>query len=223
MKKNEYINNFRNADLIEFEKTICTKEKYLLIKRFLDIFFSVILIAILMVPMIVIALIIYIEDRKSPFFLQKRVAKNGKIFRIIKFRSMKITLKGDSVTVNNDNRITKVGKFIRDYRLDELPQLFNILKGDMSFVGARPEIPKYVEYYTDDMLATLLLPVGLTSRASIMFKDEATLLSQTDNIDETYVSQILPQKMKYNIEYINKVSFLEDTKIAILTVKEVFF
>lgn len=136
---------------------------------------------------------------------------------------MKVSNSTQYLTVNNDSRITKVGKFIRKFRLDELPQLFNILLGDMSFVGARPEVPKYVNFYNEEMLATLLLPTGVTSRASIMYKDEAELLNKSKNTDETYIKEILPNKMKYNIDYMKKISFKEDIKIIFLTIKEVFF
>ena len=125
---------------------------------------------------------------------------------------------GTLVTVGNDPRITRVGKVLRKYRIDEIPQLFNILLGDMSFVGTRPEVEKYVNCYTDKMLATLLLPAGVTSLASIYYKDESQLLAQTENVDETYVQKILPAKMKYNLQYIENFSLWNDLKIMVKTV-----
>ena len=129
---------------------------------------------------------------------------------------------GTLVTVNNDNRITKFGAFLRKYRLDELPQIFNILTGDMSFVGTRPEVNEYVEAYTDEMLATLLLPAGVTSTASINYKDEAELLNGSENVFQTYTKEVLPQKMSYNLEYIRNFSIINDIKIIINTVIAVF-
>ena len=124
---------------------------------------------------------------------------------------------GTQVTVQNDSRVTKAGKFLRKCRLDELPQLFNVLKGDMSFVGTRPEVERYVDRYTDEMLATLLMPAGITSLASIKFKDEEKLLDGAENPDDVYVNEVLPQKMKFNLEYISKFNFFYDIKIMFMT------
>ena len=129
-----------------------------------------------------------------------------------------VWIKCDSqVTVQNDSRVTGAGKFLRKCRLDELPQLFNVLKGDMSFVGTRPEVERYVERYTDEMMATLLMPAGITSLASIKFKDEEKLLDGAENTDDVYVNEVLPQKMKYNLEYINKFNFFYDIKLMFMT------
>jgi len=136
--------------------------------------------------------------------------------------------KGAAVTEEQDSRITPVGGFLRKYRLDETPQLFNILAGDMTFVSTRPEVPKYVQHYSDEMLATLLLPAGVTSEASIMFKDEAKLLSKLSNmrttadIDETYLSEILPEKMKYNLDSLYNFSIMSDIRTIIKTIIIVF-
>ena len=124
---------------------------------------------------------------------------------------------GTQVTVQNDSRVTRAGKFLRKCRLDELPQLFNVLKGDMSFVGTRPEVERYVDRYTDEMMATLLMPAGITSLASIKFKDETQLLDGAENPDNVYVNEVLPQKMKYNLEYINKFNFFYDIKLMFMT------
>ncbi|MFT0191202.1 sugar transferase [Candidatus Enterococcus avicola] len=223
MDRQTYLYKIDDKKFDVYKEQIRKKYIYLLIKRFTDILLSLLLIIVLLIPMLIIFILIYLEDRNTPIFLQDRVTKNGRIFKIIKFRSMKVSNSTQYLTVNNDSRITKVGKFIRKFRLDELPQLFNILLGDMSFVGARPEVPKYVNFYNEEMLATLLLPTGVTSRASIMYKDEAELLNKSKNTDETYIKEILPNKMKYNIDYMKKISFKEDIKIIFLTIKEVFF
>ena len=153
-------------------------------------------------------------------FRQVRVTTYGKPFRIFKFRTMvnnadKI---GTQVTTKGDSRVTRMGKMLRGCRLDELPQLFNVLKGEMSFVGTRPEVEKYVAHYTDEMKATLLMPAGITSRASIEYKDEERLLESAENADEVYIHQVLPEKMKYNLRAIEKFSFWDDIKTMFATV-----
>ncbi|MBQ8729742.1 MAG: sugar transferase, partial [Lachnospiraceae bacterium] len=176
---------------------------------------------IVLLPIFAILAILIKCDSKGPvMFRQVRITRYGKEFRIFKFRTMvnnadKI---GSQVTTNNDARITKVGAKLRGVRLDELPQLFNVFAGDMSFVGTRPEVKKYVERYTDSMYATLLLPAGITSEASIEYKDEEKLLAGGEDTDEIYVSQVLPQKMKYNLESIKKFSIFSDIKTMFRTV-----
>ena len=152
--------------------------------------------------------------------MQDRVTKNGKIFKIFKFRTMVENAEklGAGVTTDNDSRITRCGKYLRKFRLDELPQIFNILKGDMSFVGVRPESVKYVEKYTPEMYATLLLPAGVTSMTSILYKDESELLKDSENPDETYINEILPKKMEYNLKYIREFNFWYDIKIMFRTI-----
>ena len=164
-------------------------------------------------------------DSKGPvFYRQERITTYGKIFRIFKFRTMvqNADKVGTLVTVGNDSRITRVGKLIRKVRLDELPQLINILKGEMTFVGTRPEVKKYVDKYTDEMKATLLMPAGITSVASIKYKDEDEILDRAKqkgkDIDLAYVEDVLPEKMKYNLKYISKFSFVYDIKVCIDTV-----
>ena len=169
---------------------------------------SLILILILSPVLIIISIIIKKEDGGSVFYRQVRITQYGKEFKIFKFRTMvegadKI---GSLVTRDEDVRITRVGRALRKYRLDELPQLFNILIGDMTFVGTRPEVPKYVEKYTDEMMATLLLPAGVTSEASIMFKDEDKFISKEIDADKVYVEEILPKKMEYNLNQLNNFS-----------------
>ncbi|MEG1621513.1 MAG: sugar transferase [Oscillospiraceae bacterium] len=192
---------------------------YLFIKRVLDIILSLTLIILLLPLIILIALIIKMQTGDSPIYRQIRVKQYMNKFEIYKFRTMKYSDSNALLTLKDDERVTKIGKVLRKYRLDELPQLFNILKGDMSFVGARPEVVQYVDFYSKNMLATFLLPVGLTSRASIKFKNENNLLSPA-NYKETYLNIILPKKMQLNISYLNKISFFEDTKIFIKTIFE---
>lgn len=219
--------NIKNSKTYEYYKKLNTKKNNLFIKRFLDILFSVILLILLLPIFIILAICIKIDSSGSIFYRQERITIYGKKFKILKFRTMvqnadKI---GSLITISNDSRITRVGKIIRKLRLDELPQLINILIGDMSFVGTRPEVKKYVDKYTDEMKVTLLMPAGVTSEASIKYKDEDNILdeytSKGEKLDDVYVKRILPQKMKYNLEYIEKFSVFEDFKIVTKTVLEV--
>lgn len=192
----------------------------LLLKRGFDILVSFVLLLLLSPFFLILAVAIKLESKGPVFYRQTRVTQYGKQFRIFKFRTMvqnadKI---GSQVTVNADARITRVGKFIRNCRLDEISQLLDVLRGTMAFVGTRPEVPKYVEQYTPEMLATLLLPAGITSTASICYKDESRLLDGAKDVDKTYVEEILPQKMNYNLEDIKKFSFGRDIKIMFQTV-----
>lgn len=174
--------------------------------------------------MILISIIIKITSPGPVFFMQERITTYGMPFKIFKFRSMVCNADkiGSEVTVQNDCRITKAGKILRKLRLDEIPQLFNIFLGQMSFVGTRPEVRKYVEEYTQEMKATLLLPAGLTSLASIEFRNEDDLLTDVENVDKTYVEEVLPQKMRYNLEYLEKFGFLFDISIMFKTALAVF-
>ncbi len=161
------------------------------------------------------------DDGGPIFYKQVRITQYGKKFKIIKFRTMVQDADqiGTLVTIQNDQRITAVGNKLRKYRIDEVPQLINVFKGEMTFVGTRPEVPKYVNRYTPEMMATLLLPAGVTSIASIHYKDEDDLLSKCgDDIDETYINDILPDKMKYNLEYLTQFSFLYELGVMIKTV-----
>lgn len=192
----------------------------LITKRIFD--FTVALIAVVMLSpiYIIIAALIKLDSEGPVFYRQERVTTYGRKFRIFKFRTMVVNADkiGTLVTVNEDPRITRVGGFLRKFRLDETPQLINILTGDMSFVGTRPEVQKYVDRYTDEMNATLLLPAGVTSLASIFYKDEDKLLSTAENADDTYVEEVLPGKMEYNLAYIEKFNFFYDIKLMIMTV-----
>lgn len=188
-------------------------------KRVFDVVVALGMLIILLPIFLVLAIAIKIDSNGPVFFRQVRVTQYGKEFKIYKFRTMVVSAEkmGTQVTVENDNRITKVGNFIRNYRLDEIPQLLNVLNGTMSFVGTRPEVPKYVKEYTPEMYATLLLPAGITSLASIKYKDEAELLSGAIDPDKTYVEKVLPKKMKYNLQAIKKFSFWGDIKLMFMT------
>lgn len=192
----------------------------LFVKRLFDITLSLLLIIVLALPMMVIALLIKTDSEGPIMYRQERVTRNGRVFRIHKFRTMvqnadKI---GTAVTVGNDPRITRVGNRLRKVRLDELPQLFDVLVGDMSFVGTRPEAVKYVNEYLPQYKATLLLPAGITSEASLRFKDEDSMLEGSEDPDRTYIEDILPQKMKYNLEALNNLSLVSELKTMIRTV-----
>lgn len=193
------------------------------VKRIMDIVVSSIMLVVLALPMLVISVMIKLDSRGPVFFRQERVTQYGRIFRIYKFRTMVDNAQqlGTQVTVAHDARITKVGRILRKYRLDEFPQIFNIIAGDMTLVGTRPEVPKYVKHYTDEMYATLLLPAGLTSRTSIAYKDEDKLLQDAGDADKVYVEQILPVKMKYNLESLRRFGVIEDCSVLWNTFKSV--
>ena len=195
-------------------------EKELIIKRTFDIIAASILLIILSPIMVILGVWIKLDSPGPVFFRQTRITQYGKEFRIFKFRTMvdNADKLGSQVTVGDDERITKVGAIIRKYRLDEFPQLFNVLTGDMSFVGTRPEVLKYVNAYTDEMYATLLLPSGITSEASIQYKDEDTLLIKSSDIDKTYVAQVLPEKMIWNLKAVKKFNLLNESMLLVRTV-----
>lgn len=196
------------------------KRLSLFFKRVFDIVVSLIMI-ILCSPILLIISILIVKDSKGGvFYRQERVTQYGRVFRIFKFRTMVKNADqiGTQVTVSNDSRITKIGSKLRDCRLDELPQLFNIFLGDMTFVGTRPESVHYVKSYTNEMYATLLLPAGVTSEASIQYKDEADLLNQADDVDSVYINEVLPEKMKYNLNSIKEFSFFKEIATMLRTV-----
>lgn len=188
-------------------------------KRVFDIFVSVLMLIVLSSLFLILAIAIKIDSKGPVFYRQERVTQYGKRFRIFKFRSMVMNAdKGSQVTVDHDSRITKVGKFIRKYRLDEICQLIDVFRGKMTFVGTRPEVPKYVDRYSPEMMVTLLLPAGVTSLASIYYKDEAELLSDAEDTDKVYVEKILPIKMYYNLKVIEQFGFWRDIKTMFMTV-----
>ena len=202
--------NMQNKKVKEYYDILKKKRIYLFFKRLFDIIASLILLVLLSPVFLVISIMIKVDSKGPIFYRQERVTRYGRTFRIIKFRTMIVDAdkKGSLVTKNNDDRITRVGNKIRNSRLDEIPQLINILVGDMSFVGTRPEVLKYVSKYNNEMMATLLLRAGVTSKASIEFRDESKILDQyvnkKNNIDKVYVEKVLPEKMKYNLEYTKK-------------------
>ena len=200
---------------------ILSKKKFdILLKRLFDFIVAGILLVLLMPFFVIIAILVKFTSKGPILYKQERVTTYGNTFKIFKFRTMienadKI---GSLVTLDNDKRITKVGRFLRRVRLDELPQLFNILLGQMSFVGTRPEVQKYVDCYSEEMLATLLMPAGVTSLASISFKDEDKYLDSNESVESVYINKILPDKMKYNLEYIENFNIFYDMKLMIKTV-----
>lgn len=192
----------------------------LAVKRAFDIVVSAIMLVLFSPLFIILAAAIKADSEGPVFFRQERVTQYAKRFRIFKFRTMvnNADKMGSQVTVGNDKRITRVGSLIRKFRLDEICQLIDVFRGTMTFVGTRPEVPKYVEKYTPEMRATLLLPAGVTSQASICYKDEDKLLENADDVDKVYVEKILPQKMKYNLAAIRDFSLKSELKTMIMTV-----
>ena len=225
LKRWEDLPSFMQCDGVKEYYDILNRRKFsLLFKRLFDIFASIILLILLSPALLIVAIWIKLDSEGPVFYRQERITQYGRVFKIFKFRTMVTNADkiGTLVTLQNDSRITKVGEKIRKCRLDEIPQLINILIGDMSFVGTRPEVKKYVDRYSDEMLATLLLPAGVTSKASLMFRDEDEILNHKVNennpVDKVYVEEILPQKMVYNLEYIKDFSFVGDIVLCIKTV-----
>lgn len=198
--------------------------RQLILKRIFDFIVALILLLILAIPMIIIALLIKVDSEGSIFYRQERVTTYGRHFRIHKFRTMVSNADkiGTSITVGADPRITRVGAKLRQLRLDELPQLFDVIVGTMSFVGTRPEAAKYVERYEVEWNATLLMPAGITSECSIRYKDEDRLLNGADDVDKVYFEKVLPGKMKWNLERIRKYSFFNEIVTMFRTVLVIF-
>lgn len=196
------------------------KRGSLFAKRVFDVVASSAMIVVASPILVGVAAKIKADDHGPVFFRQTRVTQYGEEFKIFKFRTMVVNADklGAQVTSQNDPRITPSGEFLRKYRLDELPQLFNIWLGDMTFVGTRPEVPKYVNEYTEEMMATLLLPAGVTSEASIKYKDEAELLTNAENADETYIKEVLPAKMQYNLDQIKEFGLMKELGLLFRTV-----
>lgn len=196
------------------------KQLSLILKRAFDIVVSAIMLAVVSPVFLMLAIAIKLDSPGPVFYRQERVTQYGKRFRIFKFRTMVSNADriGTQVTVGNDSRITRVGKLIRKCRLDEISQLIDVLRGTMSFVGTRPEVPKYVASYTPEMMATLLLPAGVTSEASILYKDEDMLLADAEDVDAAYIQKVLPGKMRYNLDSIRNFSFLGDIRTMFRTV-----
>ena len=209
----------KNDDCKKYYDILVKRKISLFIKRAFDIVVAFLILVILSPVFLIISVMIKLDSKGPVIFKQSRVTQYNRDFKIYKFRTMvnnadKI---GSCVTTKGDARITRVGKLIRKCRLDEIPQLINVLKGDMTFVGTRPEVRKYVDAYTDEMMATLLLKAGITSEASIFYKDEDTLLSNAENVDETYIKDVLPGKMAYNLNYIENFGFWYDILLMFKT------
>lgn len=210
----------KNEDVKPYYDALKQKYISLIFKRLFDISVSLIMLIVLSPLFLILAIAVKADSPGTVFYRQLRVTSYGKTFRIYKFRTMVSNADkiGAQVTVNNDSRITRVGKIIRKCRLDEIGQLINVLNGTMTFVGVRPEVPKYVDHYTPEMYATLLLPAGVTSLTSIYYKDEDELLDGADDPDEVYIDEVLPGKMYYNLEGIKNFGFFSDIKIMFMTV-----
>ena len=220
-KKWEDLPDFmRTPEVRPYYDILDKKRGQLALKRAFDVTVASMLTAVLAVPMGVIAILIKKDSEGPVFYRQERVTTYGKHFRIHKFRTMVSNADkiGSTVTVGNDSRITKIGSKLRGHRLDELPQVFDVLSGNMSFVGTRPEAVKYVEQYKPEYNATLLMPAGITSEASIRYKDEDKLLSAADDVDKVYVEQILPAKMTWNLESVRRFHFLREILTMFRTV-----
>ena len=193
-----------------------------MLKRIFDITLSLFGLIILLPFMLIIAILIKIDSKGPVFFKQIRVTKNGKEFKIFKYRTMKVgSDKYSQITVGKDGRITKLGSFLRKYKLDEIPQLINVLIGDMSLVGPRPEVPKYVALYTDEQKEILKVRAGITDYASIEFSDENDLLASEEEPEKAYIEKIMPKKIELNKKYLSKISILTDIKIILLTIKKI--
>ena len=192
-------------------------------KRFFDVLFSGVLIIVLVPLGIVVSILIVLDDFGSPFFIQQRVGLNGKNFGLLKFRSMRKNAESQGqLTVGmKDNRITRSGYFIRKYKIDELPQLVNVFLGEMSVVGPRPEVPKYVLLYNEEQQNVLSIKPGITDYASIEYVRENELLSASSDPEETYIKEIMPAKLALNLKYVREQSFLTDMKIILQTIKAI--
>ena len=225
LKKWEELPDFlRTAQVRPYYDLLAKRRGSLVLKRAFDVLVSALLLVVLSPVFLVLAVAIKCDSPGPVFYRQVRVTQYGKQFRIFKFRSMVqgADKKGSLVTISGDSRVTRVGKFIRKCRLDELCQLLDVFRGTMTFVGTRPEVPKYVAAYTPEMLATLLLPAGITSRASILYKDEAELLDTAEDVDAVYIRDVLPGKMTYNLDELKHFSFFSDIKTMFRTVFAVF-
>ena len=217
----------QNDSVRKYYDILAKKRASIFFKRLTDILLALIMLIILILPMAIIALVVKTTSKGPVFYRQERVTTYNRRFMILKFRTMTVGADkaGALVTSANDARVTNVGAKLRKFRLDELPQIFHVLSGKMSFVGTRPEVVRFVERYEPEMMATLLMPAGITSLASIRYKDEDEIIGSTsdpNDVDRVYIEQILPEKMKYNLEYLSDFSFFGDIKLMFSTVKNVF-
>ena len=214
----------QNEAVRPYYEQLQKKKVSLFLKRCIDVSLSSALLLFLAPVMLLIGIAVRLDSPGPALFRQVRVTQYGRQFRIFKFRTMvnHADRMGTQVTASGDARITRLGRKMRHYRLDELPQLLNIFLGDMSFVGTRPEVVKYVREYTDEMTATLLLPAGVTSEVSIQYKDEEKLLADVADVDEAYIHIVLPEKMEYNLKSLRDFSLIHELKIMLDTVIAVF-
>ena len=212
--------NIRTEEVRPYYDILAKKKAALFWKRVFDVIVSGIMLAVLSPFFLILAIAIKLDSRGPVFYRQVRVTQYGREFRIFKFRSMvnNADKLGAQVTVGNDSRITRMGRLIRKCRLDEICQLIDVFRGTMTFVGTRPEVPRYVAAYTPAMMATLLLPAGVTSEASILYKDEAQLLDAAEDVDKVYTETVLPGKMVYNLRAIEQFGFWKDIRTMFRTV-----
>ena len=193
-------------------------------KRIFDLLFSILVLLLFLPFGILVSFLIIVESKGGVFYKQERIGRFGKSFKLYKFRSMRMDSdKLGKLTVGmKDNRITRIGYYIRKFKLDEFPQFINVLKGEMSIVGPRPEVIEYVNLYTEQQKLVLSIKPGITDYASIMFFKENEILAKSENPVETYIKEIMPHKLELNLKYLNNQSFTEDLKIIILTIKKIF-
>lgn len=208
---------------LEIDEILKKRKIQLILKRLFDIVVSFIGLLILSPIFLIIAIVIKLNSKGPVFFRQVRVGKDGKEFRIFKFRTMVVDAekKGMQITVDGDSRITKPGHFLRKSKMDELPQLINVLIGDMSFVGPRPEVPKYVAMYDENQISILKIRPGITDIASIEYRDENSLLGKSEDPEETYINEIMPRKIELNVKYIKKMSVIYDIGLIFKTIYKV--
>jgi lipopolysaccharide/colanic/teichoic acid biosynthesis glycosyltransferase len=196
---------------------------YHFFKRIFDLLSALIVIIVFSPLLILLSVWIAFDSKGGVFYKQERVGKNGKLFNLLKFRSMRPNAdRAGQLTVGDDNRVTKVGRFIRKYKLDELPQLFNIVKGEMSVVGPRPEVPKYVDMYSEEQKKVLLALPGLTDFASIEYLDEQKILGAADNPEKIYREEVMPAKLELNLKYIKERNFWLDIGLIFKTIFSIF-
>lgn len=216
--------NMQNEAVYKYCEILSKRQASIFIKRFLDILVALFALIVLMLPFILISLFIVLDSKGGIFFIQRRVGRYDKDFGIIKFRTMVSNaseLGGELTSGENDARITRVGGFLRKYRIDELPQLLNVISGSMSIIGPRPEVRRFVKHYNNEQMATLLVRPGISCSSSIAFANEGEMLEKADDPDELYITEIMPKKAQMNLNYIEKISIISDIKIIFSTIKEV--
>lgn len=211
----------KNESVRKYYEILDKKRLSLFFNRMLDVMLGIIIFIIISPLFLTVSIAIRADSCGPVLFRQDRITQYGKLFKMYKFRTMVENAEniGPIITARHDERITRVGRYLRDKRLDEIPQLFNVIKGDMTFVGTRPEVAKFVGRYTDEMMATLLLKAGVTSETSIRYKDERKILNSADDIEKAYLKYILPEKMKINLKSIEEY----DIQKTVGTITKTFF